>query len=107
VDIHFDFFIDEILFEEDSCRVRGRCLVGPIFPGDIFNLSYKLVTYRQGFDDFSYSREVLEPVELKVIEIVAYRRVIAELSEGMSGELKIIGLGHDKLRLRGCIAKMF
>lgn len=106
MDIKFDFFIDEILFEEDSCRVRGRCLEGSIFPGDIFNLSYKLVTYRQGVDDFSYSRESLEPIELKVIEIVAYRRVIPELSGGMSGELKIIGLGQDKLRLKGRIAKM-
>lgn len=101
---NIEFLIDDVVAEADSCRLQGVCNVGPINLGDVFGLTYRPIR-EYSEDGFIEFREFSESVVLEVVEIVAYRKSLDELSEGMSGELKVMGAGLNKLQSRNMLVK--
>lgn len=77
---NIEFLVYEIKQDGDIARVGGIVNKGKISVG---------VTFSYVLDKFGEKTSV----RLEVTDIVAYRRQITELPNGMSGELHVIGEG--------------
>jgi hypothetical protein len=82
-----EFLVSESLPAPDGFIVRGICNRGSIAIDDSFERVVHDVPQRAS-----------EPVALRVVGIVAYRRSIDELPEGMSAELRCVGSAGGGLR---------
>ena len=90
------FSLDEVARIGDVIRARGRCIRGPIVPGDTFDTAYApLLTYRADGYDVEQTKE--RSVQMEVVAIFAYRKEIPECSQGMTAELHMVGTGDDEL----------
>lgn len=79
-----EFLIHEVQQDDEGIRVSGIANKGKV------SLNAEFVSLRS-------EAGVESPVSLKVSSIVAYRRQIAELPTGMSGELYLSGDGAGQL----------
>lgn len=85
-----EFLIHEVQQDGEVTRVSGIVNKGKVSSSTAF----VLVRRESG---------AVSPVSLKVLSIVAYRRQIAELPTGMSGELQVIGDGVGELGKHGML----
>ncbi len=90
-----EFSIDGFV-TKDEIWVGGRCYRGPILTGDEFTKAFMYETDEPFTEPRrSNEREIL----LKVVQIETYGRPVDELSEGLSGQLLVSGLGVAALRV--------
>ena len=82
-----EFLVSESLPTPEGLIVRGICNRGTVAIGDTFDA----VIHESAVD-------VCEVVSLRVAAIVAYRRPIDEVPEGMSAELRCAGTAAHGLR---------
>lgn len=82
-----EFLVSESLSTPEGFIVRGVCNRGRVAIGDVFD-----EVIRESAGNAS------EAVDLRVVAIVAYRRPIEEVPEGLSAELHCKGVAANGLR---------
>jgi hypothetical protein len=84
-----EFQVEIVDREGEKVAVAGRLLQGPIRIGDEFTLAYQFANVMK--EDFRHVNEV--PVSLRIDTIVAYRRELPDLYDGMTARLTLSGEG--------------
>jgi hypothetical protein len=78
--IEFGVPFDLLSRQANRITVAGRCHRGPIHLGDLFDV----VFHRDGTS---------QPVELRVVQLEAYRRTLDSIDEGLTASIVLEGSG--------------
>ncbi|MEO7330326.1 MAG: hypothetical protein ABI193_17250 [Minicystis sp.] len=94
-----EFSVDIVTGPADAPIVKGRCLKGPIKLGDVFSSTYT-------FDDRrseTPTRVGEFSVSLRVQKMMAYRRYLDEIDEGLTAQLELVGTGGTEVKSGGIL----
>ena len=96
-----EFALDSIVTEHNFYHVTGVCDSGSVLIDSYFLQVFRYITGRdsKGFP-ITIGKEYIRDIRLKVKQIKAYRHILDELHEGMSGELWLVGEGGEHLQKR-------
>ncbi len=95
IDFHI---LNAIKVVDGKALIEGRCMYGPIKPGQKLNTVFRLSSYITPSGSADATRELICTVDLKVESIWAYGKFLPEISQMMSARLEISGTGIDKIQ---------
>ena len=98
--MRIEFAVDEAWPHPAHTTIAGRVHEADIALGDVFTVLVRAARLRQAAGGTGVSESpVAHPVTLRVDGIEAYRHSLELLSSGMTGLLKLTGLGQDLLQM--------
>lgn len=91
---------------EDTYYVTGKCDSGSVVVGSYFLKVYRYIRElnSEGFST-TIGKEYIRDLKLQVKQIKAYRHILDELPEGMTGELWLTGEGGEHLQPRDLLVR--
>lgn len=99
------FFVDSIEREGEVYCAKGVCTQGSIEVGVTFLKVYKEIVNKIALYEFELvGTENHRVVALRVEKIIAYRRSLDSLPQGMTGEIYLVGEGGDDIHEKDILA---
>src|SRR4051812_43931110 len=98
--MRIEFAVDEAWLHPGHTMIAGRVHEAEIALGDVFTVLVRVARLREAPSGTSVSEStVAHPVTLRVDGIEAYRNSLELLSSGMTGLLKLTGLGQNLFKM--------
>jgi hypothetical protein len=98
--MRIEFAVDEAWPQPGHTMIAGRVHEADIALGDVFTVLVRAVRLREAANGTDISESTATHlVTLRVAGIEAYRHSLELLSSGMTGHLKLTGMGQDLLQL--------